>query len=252
MVTLASPSLRRGRLSEITPPQGGESLLANPPAHTSQPRIGSGGCLLNVSESTQALVTAFSTRGFYVRASGGVNWRGCFPHRHRRGSLRVIRLPTLQYGRLDYLVLLMFLRYFSSVGRFIWVPLHSSRKLSDLSVNTRLLLLPFFAFAFLFLATSLAIYALIISGASLRGIPRAVGLVGFLSAVIGLLLGVGVVSDLNALGGIWSDPIMKTPIRVLMSLYGLTLVFACVYFGVIAADRNAYWLRPGTKRRSDE
>ena len=118
---------------------------------------------------------------------------------------------------------------------------------------TRLLLLPIFAFAFLFLATSLALYALIIGGSSLRGVPRAVGLFGFLSAVIGLLLGVGVVSDLNALGGLWSDPIMKLPIRVLMSLYGLALVFACVCFGVIAADRNAYWLRPGAKRRrSDE
>ena len=117
---------------------------------------------------------------------------------------------------------------------------------------TRLLLLPFFAFAFLFLATSLAIYALVISGGSLRGIPRAVGLVGFLCAVIGLLLGVGVVSDLNAFGGIWADPIMELPIRVLMSLYGLALVFACVCFGVIAADRSAYWLRPGAKRQSDE
>ena len=40
---------------EITPPQGGNSLLANPPAHTSQPRIGTGACSWNVSESTQAL-----------------------------------------------------------------------------------------------------------------------------------------------------------------------------------------------------
>ena len=79
MVTLASPSLRRGRLSEITPPQGGESPLANPPVHTSQPRIGSGACLLDVSESTQALVTAFSTRGFYVRGLWSVNWRRVFP-----------------------------------------------------------------------------------------------------------------------------------------------------------------------------
>ena len=56
----------RDRLPEITPPQGGNSLFckANPPAHTSDPRIGSGACLVNVSESTQAPVTAFSTRGF--------------------------------------------------------------------------------------------------------------------------------------------------------------------------------------------